>query len=193
MIAPLSAIKVRLSIDAAETQHDTLLTAFAAIIQGAFESRTQRRLDYRAAETYTVPADATHLIPQRLPVYSVSLWETKSDEVTGWEPETDVSYLHRDPHNIILLAPLGTYLQSLRITYAGGYTMPEETAITGVEALPDDLAACALEEIAQLWQHRDKLGVSMEWSPGVTGSQFRKLDLLPHTNEVLIRYRRQLL
>jgi hypothetical protein len=77
-----------------------------------------------------------------------------------------------------------------RITYTGGYVLPGSTPGAGQTALPVEISQAASEQVAYLYQNRDRLGLVSVAGQGGLIQQFAQLDLLPFVKEVLKKHER---
>src|SRR5207302_1338842 len=133
-------------------------------------------------------ADQLELCLSRYPIESVTKFELKEKESSGWVEQTGVEFLIRRNCVISLLSQLSTLNSQpaqARITYTGGYVMPGTTPGAGQTALPDDLEQAAVEQVAYWFQNRDKLGLLRIWPHQGTYEQFAELDLLHAVQAVL--------
>src|SRR6185503_13316403 len=149
-----------------------------------------RKFDRLENATDQFQGDTSHLIVTRYPIETVSGFELKTNERTGWEALTDVDYLLR-PGGVICLAQiLGAESQILRVTYTGGYVLPGDTPAAGQTALPDDLEQACVEQIAFWYQRREQLGIVNVSGEGGTIKLPNNADLLPQVTAILKRYAR---
>ena len=193
MLCTLAEVKGRLEVEAAETRYDAVLEGFITLVGGRFEEVCNRSLSFLAGARVEFGAAETLISPARYPITAVSKWEVKASELTGWTELTGVDYLIRAECLLQLALPLGSPAELARVTYSGGYVLPADTVEKGQTALPEEIERCAIEEVTQLWQNREKLGIVSQWEANVAFRQYRKLDLLPNTVAVLGRYRRMVL
>ena len=192
-LATLASLKLRLGIDTFETDFDAQLTNFLKLVTGRFEAECNRTFARAAGAYYEFSADQNFLVPELFPIESVSAFELKDNEDDGWVAQTGVSYRIGAQKNIVhLFGPLGTSDQGGRITYTGGYVLPDATAGTGQTALPSEIEQAAIEQAAFYWQNRDRLGLTAVSGEGGSVQQFGKLDLLPTVIPVLANYERWL-
>jgi hypothetical protein len=190
MLSQLSTLKARLAIPDLDVQYDDLLTSALTALSARFDKETNRTLTRTANSLHEFPADDTEVVVPVYPVETVSKFELKSNETEGWVEQSDVEYLRRSSCIISLAIPLGTCRQQARITYTGGYVMPDTTPGTGQTALPADLEQAAVEQCAYWFQNRDKLGLLRHRPNQGTYIQLANLDLLPSVAAVLNRYTR---
>src|SRR2546427_13240357 len=89
----------------------------------------------------------TEILPLCYPIESVTKFELKETESSGWVEQTNIDFLIRRNCTISLLTQLSTtnsQPSEARITYTGGYVMPGTTPGAGQTPLPDDLEQAAV-------------------------------------------------
>ena len=191
MLTTIESLRKRCGLDAFDTVQDDLLTAFEGLVRARFEKDMNRVLERAAGALEVCQGDAVSVAPARVPIEVVSAWETKASEALGWVAVTGVDYLIAAGGTLIRLAsPVGTREELLRVTYAGGYVLPGGTVGEGQAALPGEIEAAVLLQVAYMFQQRDKLGIITQWDAGSTYRQFAKQDLLPEVAAVVGKYRR---
>ena len=190
MLTTLETIKSRLGIDNFDTAEDALLNRFLRHASARFEMECNRNFDRLENGTDQFPADTSDLIATRYPVESVSAFELKTSERTGWETLSDVDYLLKPGGVNCLTGILGANSQLLRVTYTGGYVLPGNTPAEGQIALPDDLEQACVEQVAFWYQRREQLGIVNFSGEGGTIKLPSNPDLLPQVQSVLKRYTR---
>jgi hypothetical protein len=190
MLSTLSNLKARLAIPDLDVQYDDLLTTALTALSARFDKETNRTLTRTPNSLHEFPADDTEVVLPVYPLEAVSKFEIKSNETEGWVQQNNVEYLTRNACVVSLAIPLGTCRQQARITYAGGYVMPDTTPGAGQTALPADLEQAAVEQCAYWFMNRDKIGHLRFWPHQGTYEQFANLDLLPSVSAVLSRYTR---
>jgi hypothetical protein len=189
MLAQLSALKLRLTIDPADTVDDTILTNFLKLVSGAFEKECNRLFTRTVAATFEFSADKREIIPDHYPIESITALDLKTDEATGWISQTLSGYLLRNAAVISLGAALGTCNDVARITYTGGYVLPGSTPTGNQTALPDELREACIEQSAYLYQNRKRLGLSSVSSEG--GSiAIARANFLPLVADLLKQHTR---
>ncbi|HWW01644.1 MAG TPA: hypothetical protein VNZ64_18240 [Candidatus Acidoferrum sp.] len=193
MLTQLSTVKARLAIADADTASDALLAAGIKAVTARFDKETNRTLARTVGfQQEFDPAD-TELLATCYPVESVTKWETKTSESSGWQEQPAPDYLVRSACVISLQSPFILYPSSFilsRVTYAGGYVLPGTTAGTGQTPLPDDIERAAVEQVAYWFQNKSNIGLRISWPSGGTYQQFAAQDLLPSVQAVLTRYQR---
>ena len=200
MLTQLSTLKSRLAIDQANPQYDDLLTSAIKSLSARFDKETNRTLARTENATFEFGPRDTELSPPCYPIESVTKFETKSSEATGWQeisPAPD--FLLRSSRIISLAAPLNPQLSPLnpqlaRVTCTGGYLLPgsppPDPPVAACQGLPDDLEQAAVEQIAYWFQNRERLGLKTFWPSGDAYRQFATQDLLDSVKAVLNNHRR---
>ena len=137
--------------------------------------------------------DDTEIIVPCYPIETVTKFELKSTESTGWQEITPApDYLIRSSCIISLLSPLRIPHSALRVLYAGGYVLPGDNLqpSTSNFQLPADLENAAIEQVAYWFQTRDNVGLDTIWPHFGTYQEFAQLPLLLPVQEVLTHHRR---
>src|SRR5262249_44923173 len=128
MLTQLSTVKTRLAITV--TDYDDLLTNAIRAVSARFDQECNRTLARTVNATHEFSADETELRPPCYPIESVTKFETKPDEATGWTEQTGIKYLLRRQCVISLPSPfciLNSAFSICRVTYTGGYVLPGTT------------------------------------------------------------------
>lgn len=191
MLIELSAVKSRLNTP--DSVDDTLLIHFIEMVSGRFELFCNRKFERTANDTFEFQADGTEIIPERLPIESVAGFDLKTDEAEGWVPQTVTDFVVRRKGVISLRTQLGVEGDLARVTYTAGFVLPGTTPGVGQTALPPEIAGACVEQVAYLYQNRDRLGLISVAGQGGAIQQFAQLDLLPFVKEVLRKHERYLL
>lgn len=198
MLTTLSAVKARLKLATSDVVDDDLLTSFIAAISARFENDCNRTFGY-GQQLDEFEGDETELRVSRYPIDASQAitFDLLTRQSEGWQNVVTAEYVLRRGCVISLLSVLGGWKQNLRVTFYGGFILPDADAdqqaalaAAGVPALPDDLSGACVEQIAWLYQNKDRLGVVSQSGQGGAFSQFNKLDLLPNVQAVLDRYER---
>jgi hypothetical protein len=193
MLTQLATIKTRLAIPTEDTQYDTLLTNAIQAVSARFDKETNRTLARTESATHEFDPGDTEIIVPCYPIETVTKFELKSTESTGWQEITPTpDYLIRRPCIISLLSPLRIPQSALRITYAGGYVLPGDNLqpSTSNFQLPADLENAAIEQVAYWFQTRDNIGLDTIWPHFGTYQKFAQLPLLLPVQQVLTHHRR---
>ena len=191
MLAQLSAIKKRLSIDLFDTTDDILITNLLKHVSARFAAECNRIFDYGAGLTYEFRANQLSVLVDHPPIELVSQFELKTTESEGWIAQSSIDYLLSPKKTVIeLLCPLGTSRQLARVTYTGGYILPGTSPTGNQIALPDDIEQACIEQVAFWYQRRTQLGLVSITSGDSTVQHFTSVDLLPQVQPVLKHYER---
>lgn len=192
MLTQLATLKARLKIEDSYLVEDVILTNFIKLVSGRFQKECNRVFDRAAAATEEFDADETEVRCGRYPIETVAQWDLKTNETEGWVLQTGIDFLIKRACVISLYAPLGTWRQRGRVSYAGGYVLPGTTPGAGQTALPDEVEQACVEQCAWLFQNRNRLGMTSVSGEGASISSFAQLDLLPSVKPVLKKYERWL-
>ncbi len=194
MLTTLAAIKGRLGIGDFDVKDDVLLTNFLALTSARFENECNRSFGYRLNEVDEFQADETELRVKRYPIDEAQpisfLRLSKASE--GWQTVAGAEYVLRRGCVISLVSEIGRWKEQSRVTYSGGYWLPDSAGVqpAGCPLLPDDVQQAAVEQIAYLYQNKDRLGLTDISAEGGRIHQFNTLDLLPSVAAVLAKYER---
>jgi hypothetical protein len=201
MLTNLSTIKQRLGLQDADVKDDAILTNALAAVSARFEQECNRQFGLVLGQKDEFQGDETELRVRSYPVVpgSVSLFEVKSNETDGFvaQDPAQFEFVVRKNFIISLVERLGTWKMVLRVTYSGGYILPDGTspappAGSNPPALPDDLEQAAVEQVCYWYQSRNRLGLVSVSGEGGSISQYAQLDLLPSVKAVLKRHERWL-
>jgi hypothetical protein len=196
MISTLSTLKSRLAIEPADPQYDSLLTAALQALGPRFDKETNRTLARTENFTQEFHPHDTEILAACYPIETVTKFETKTSESTGWQEITPApDYLIRCDCVISLPSAIFNLPSSpaiFRVTYTGGYVMPDSNLqlSTFTFQLPADREQAAVEQIAFWFKNRDHTGLKTYWPTGVAYQQFATQDLLASVQSVLSKYRR---
>jgi hypothetical protein len=190
MLTQLSTVKSRLGIAGADTQYDALLTQAIAGLSAQFDRECNRRLARTVDAVQEFHGDKLELCLECYPIETVTRFDRKADEASGWVEVANVDYLVRGACVISLGRALGTCGEQARLVYTGGYVLPGSVPGQGQTALPEELHHAAIEQVASWFQNRDKLGLVKNWPSSGTFQQFMMAPLLPLVQTVLRRHER---
>ncbi len=212
MFARLNLLKERLSIPAYETGYDKLLEYFIGFTSYRFEKECNRFFKRQENFSEEFPADQTELSVSCYPIESITSIEIKRSEQNGWESIDDAIYIMRYKCIVSLLRPAGSSREQIRITYTGGYVLPDEPCTDGQTPLPSDLEDACIEQAAYFFKNRERLGLvgfaglrsdyqqmfDYKAEPeGTTDSdvrmflQFQQIDLLNSVRTILMKYKKR--
>ena len=207
MLSQLPTLKLRLSIPDTDTTQDAMLTTALQAVSARFDKETNRTLARTVDFKQEFDNGSTEVVAACYPIESVTKFELKTSEATGWQQiQPTPDFLIRSSCIISLSSPLG-YCQSAianarataRITYTGGYVLPgdpdpQPSPLNPQPVrLPADLEQAALEQVAFWYQSRDTLGLKTIWPRDGAYKQFIQLPLLMSVQSVLQTHTRWLL
>src|SRR5271169_2263101 len=95
MITQLTTIKSRLAILPTDTTYDGLLTTAILALSARFDKETNRTLARTENATFEFDGADTQISPPCYPIETVTKFETKSSEPSGWVEFPAVEYLIR--------------------------------------------------------------------------------------------------
>src|SRR5438105_419612 len=191
MLAQLSTIKKRLSIDLFDTTDDVLITNILKMVSARFAAECNRTFDYGAGLTCEFRADQLCILVSRPPIELVSQFELKTNESEGWILQSGIDYLLSPKKSFVELSfPIGSQRQLARITYTGGYVLPGGIPAGNQIPLPDDIEQACVEQVSFWYQRRAQLGLLSITSGDATVQHFKSVDLLPQVEAVLKHYER---
>jgi hypothetical protein len=180
-------------LDAFEATYDALLLRAIVAFSARFDRETNRTLARMENATCEFPIRDTQILVSCYPIEIVSKFETKSSESEGWVEQPGVDYLILGRCLIALRTPLrapGCGAGIARVTYTGGYLVPESPDLPAATRLPAELEQAAIEQVAFWFQTREKVGVTRQWPKGGSYEEFADPDLLPSVRSILERYTR---
>src|SRR5690242_13200730 len=175
MLTQLTTVKARLSLAPLDTTFDALLTSAVAAIGARFDLETNRTLARTVDATFEFASDISELVVPCYPIESVTKFELKSSETSGWIEQAGLEYLLLRGGVIRLAAPLQNPRlatsnpgspASARVIYTGGYLLPGSPDTPSATRLPAELEHAAIEQTAFWFQTKDKLGVIRQWPTG---------------------------
>jgi len=187
--------------DAASTTYDEALTLLGKGVAGLIDRHCNRTFKRSATATEDFRGGTDVLLLARYPVESVSTIGLKSVGETSFTTQTDaVDTAAVDSGVVLLVSPVGTHRDRLRVTYAGGYwydTSDDDTGTLpeGAALLPADVQMAWLLQCQQVWQSRDALGTAhVEAETGtLLNTRLGILKLIPQVEAMLEPYRRLML
>ena len=192
MLTTLPTLKLRLALQPADTQYDSLLTTALQALGPRLDSETNRTLARTVDYQQEFDSASTEVLARCYPIESISKFELKYNDTDGWQEIPNVKTITRNSCIISLNSQLSTLNSSralARVTYTGGYVLPGTTPAPGQTPLPLDLENAAIEQIAFWFTNRDKTGLKTSWPTGEY-RQFATQDLLPSVSAVLAHHRR---
>lgn len=212
MLARLTLLKERLLIPAYETGYDKLLEYFINFTSYRFEKECGRFFKRQENFAEEFPADQTELAVSLYPIESITSIEIKRNEQVGWEPVNDVIHIIRHKCIVSLLRPAGSSREQMKLTYTGGYVLPDEPCLNRQTPLPPDLEDACIEQAAFFFKNRERLGLvgfagkrsdyQQMFSSGFETEepsssdvrmflQFQQIDLLNSVRAILVKYKKR--
>ncbi len=156
MLTQLSTVKARLGIDEFDVKNDSLITAAIQAISARFDKECNRAFARAVDFVHEFTADDTEIRVACYPIETVSKFELKSNESDGWIEQPGTEHLIRRNCVISLTERLGTWRDQGRVTYTGGYVLPDAEPAAGQTELPDDLEQAAVEQaVLEHMTHQD--------------------------------------
>lgn len=189
-LGTLTSLKVWLlpESERAGTEWDSAITAIGKGAAGALERHCNRKFARTVDDTFECTADRAHLVLPRYPVEEITKIEIRRSMTEGWVELTDVIENQNLANGFLLFgSDLGSWSDRLRITYTGGYILPEETvattgsssalaALAPVAQLPADLALAWMQQCSLVWRQKDKLGSALASNNGEAAAMQIALD-----------------
>ncbi len=199
----LADVKALLGIAVLDTEHDAVLNkqiagvaAQLARAAGRIHNEIPVLEKTAGLVQYFSPDPRTRLI--WLAAYPViSITEIKEAAFGGFD---DVDALVENESYQILeprgqLTRIGFWLpgvQTVRVTYNGGYAAAGDTPGTGETALPGDVVSKAIKQVAFYFRRRSQLGVTSAGVQGGSYTAYARDELLPDVRETMNRFARTL-
>lgn len=186
-----------------DTQWDAQIELLGKGVAVQFEQRCNRRFARVVGDTYDFPAHFEHLVLPRYPVETITAVEMKTDYAASWSALTASTAIQTAnlSAGLVWFEPaLGLYRERGRVTYTGGYWVPDDDAQTpedetdlpeGATAVPDDLRMAWVLQCKHVWGLSDPLGISAGQdkagvSPEMMG--LSQVALLPAVETILTKY-----
>jgi hypothetical protein len=167
-------LKNWLEVDDAETKHDALLTGLLMAVSGRFETACHRILGRGENVIEILDGGRNTICLKRYPIESISnVVESRYQDWDNGYVLTEKQNFFADKESGILRREnfrWGVGPQSVRVTYTGGYVLPNDTVGSGQAALPAEIQFAVLEQCRYQWKRRGDLGVS---SAGVNGGNWQ--------------------
>src|SRR6478736_5914281 len=107
MLTSLDPLKSRLNVDTIDVTQDDLLTFIIEAVSARFDQETNRTLARTENATFEFDADDSEICVPCYPVESISKFETKVSESSGWSEVTGLNYLIRNSCIISLSRDFG--------------------------------------------------------------------------------------
>ena len=186
MLTQLSIVKARLAITG--TADDAMLNRMIDAISARFERFCNRSFGRQVDTCEEFGADAVEIATASYPIETVSRFEIKDNEATGWqEIASPPDYWVRRACVISLSLRLGTCRQWARVIYTGGYVLPGDEIKPGQTPLPEDIQEACVEQLACWYLNRTKLGL-LSVTDGSLTTAYAQQELLPSVQSTLRRH-----
>ena len=204
MLTTLANVKARLKLADSDQTDDDLLAGIIIGVSTRFEMECNRTFGYAIGAIEEFTGDLTEIFARYYPVdlsqpivfQYATTFNPASAEAPGWQTPVDpVDFLVRKGCVIALENRLAEWNQLGRVTYSGGYVLPDGSSPapppgSSPPALPQDLQNAAVEQVAYWYQGRSRLGLASVSGDGGAVTQYKTLDLLPSVRAVLAKYER---
>jgi hypothetical protein len=182
----------------AQTTYDGAVAQIGRGVAGLFDAHCNRQFARLAGAVEQFNAERMNYILSRYPIETITTVEERSDMTSGWIAlaVTDLIQNRDDSAGLLQFASVqGIYLDQIRVTYTGGYWYDTTEDGTGVQPvgstlLPYDVKEAWFLQCQEIWDKRDKLGLSLIAKPE-TDSAVGKMQLTEITKTMLqgrIRY-----
>jgi hypothetical protein len=176
----------------AQTTYDGTVAQIGRGVAALFDAHCNRKFARLAGAVEQFNAERMSYILSRYPVETVTTVEERSDMTSGWIALaiTDLVENRDDSAGLLQFASIqGIYLDQLRVTYTGGYWYDTTEDGTGVQPggsalLPYDVKEAWFLQCQEIWDKRDKLGLSLIAKPE-TNSAVGKMQLSEITKTML--------
>lgn len=181
-----------------QTTYDSAITAIGRGVAGAFDKHCNRQFARLAGAVDQFSADRVSYTLSRYPLETLTTVEQRDDLNAGWVAQTvnDLVINRDDAAGLLQFGTtLGSHLSQVRITYTGGYwydTAETEDTAQPVNStkLPFDVKEAWFLQCQEIWDKRDKLGLSLVAAPDVQ-SKVAAIEFAPIVQKMLaghVRY-----
>lgn len=167
-------------------------------IAGMIENHCQRKFSRIVGETEIFPGDRREFLLTRFPIESVTKVEVKHTEASGWEEHAVNEFVSTvDLATGILhtqaASDVGRHDAQVRITYTGGFFWetkePSDPGYptaqpAGSAALAQALQLAWLMQCQEVWNKRDKLGLTIA-EPLNARSKLARVEFAPLVAQML--------
>ncbi len=188
MLTTLQTVKDRLRVP--DNADDDRLTNFIKLASAQIERWCNRTFGRTEDAVQEFQADFVDVPVAIYPIEVVSGVDVFYGQREGWQPQQNYDFEIRDGCVVHFYGRLATQRHQARLTYTGGYVLPGATPGDGQVALPDEIEQACVEQVAWLYQAKDRLGVTGVSGDGGSISQFAAADLLPIVKNLLLKHRR---
>ncbi len=190
MITSLAKVRDRLGITELEVQWDAQLTDQIVLTLARFETEMSRKLERGVGVVEEFDAGKKEVSLERYPVEEITKWEMMVDGV--WVERAGVVAVARGKGGVVTLSEaLGSVGGLARVTYTGGYVLPDPAGGEGLYPLPQILEIAAVETVVHWWQWKGQINMTQVEIPS-TG-EYREIGdryWVPWVRAVLKKYRR---
>lgn len=176
-----------------DTDYDDQITAIGKGVAGRMNRATSRSLERAAAVTEEFDALAFAWVLSRYPVETVSGIVVKDTDGSVSALTAGDWKLSKKSGLIELAGSAGTRMESVVVTYTGGYWLDDGAAMpNGATAMPDDLLEAFVMQVQAVCEHREIFRTIALRKEDRTASEAKitELKLIPEVVETLLPYRR---
>lgn len=189
-----------------QTTWDSALEALGKGVAYAMENHCARKWERTVGDTFEASANRSMLLLPRYPVEEITAVAIRTDLASGWVDQGTVSDTVIQLGTLSGLVefgyPLGGGNERVRLTYTGGYwvpddeTVPPETSTSkpaGATAVPDALHFAWLLQCKHVWGMSDPLGLATgEDKAGVSPDMMglSRIELIPQVKATLEGFKR---
>lgn len=188
-----------------DTQWDAQLAALGQGVAEQMEQACNRKFARVVGDLYEFPANREHVIAPRYPVEAITALELKSTYDGAWTAQTLSAAIESADLAggiVVFGVPPGVYGERARLTYTGGFWVPNDDAETpeddddlpeGATLVPRGLFLAWVLQCKHVWGLSDPLGISAGQdkagvSPDMMG--LSRVDLIPQVKTALEGYKR---
>jgi hypothetical protein len=188
MITSLQKVRERLGLTELEVGWDQQLTWIIGLTLERFNLETMRRLQRTVNHIETFDAGEREVSLECYPVEAIAKWEVWANG--QWQEDTEVQAVARRGGVMLLDKPVGERGKLARVTYTGGYVLPDPAGGQGQYALPEILEVGAIETVAFWFGTRLSLGyIRVEGQMG-DYKELADVEWVPWVRSMLRKFRR---
>jgi hypothetical protein len=176
-----------------DTDYDEQIAAIGKAVAGRMNRHTSRSLERAAAVTEEFDALAFAWVLSRYPVETVSGIVVKDTDGSVSALTAGDWRLSKKSGLIEINGSAGTRLESVVVTYTGGYWLDDgETMPSGATPMPDDLLQAFVMQVQAVCEHREIFRTIALRKEDRTASEAKLTDLrlIPEVVETLLPFRR---
>lgn len=188
----LSDLKTRLNIDQADTTHDARLNQLINIASTLADRYANRVFEYDGQAEDIFDADEREIVVTRYPIESVSEVQVRDDVTDAWSiADVSIEVPLLGKAGVVHFNPSpGIPGQLARITYSGGFILPDQTPQPGQYALPEDIQYAVCEQAAWMWENQFALRMTDRSAESAAASADRDIALIAISRSILDSYKR---